>query len=264
MPFICGKCANIFEREAHLHRHMNRKTPCYKDLSCQRCGKEFNLFGDLKRHLNRKMPCDDNRYLKELDLKIKDKELKIEETKLKQREVDLKIVKASHTHIAGRDINNIENNIENQHNHITINNYHHEYNKPRQSIEDMVVSNDLIQTIQNFFKNQYNNPEYKENQCIKIKDNRIFALLKTDNGFKELGYAEIKPHIKQHIKSQVDDILQEHTELSEDIMISFNIPQKDFIDCEKIQTVKKIPSYVNNERNNGIVKSQLKLALHEN
>jgi hypothetical protein len=248
----CKNCTKGFEREDHLIRHMNRKTHCYNELACQRCFKSFTKISDLKRHIGKKIPCYDKKG--EMIL-----ELKIEETKLKQKEIDLKIVKASQPQTAGRDINNT--NIETQ-NNITINNYHHEYNRPRQFIEDMIVSNDLIQTIQNLFKNQYNNSKYKENQCIKIKDNKIFALLKTDDGFKELGYAEIKPHIKQHIKTQVDDILQEHSELSDDDMISFNIAQKDFIERGKIQTVKKIPSYVNNERNNGIVKSQLKLALY--
>lgn len=103
----------------------------------------------------------------------------------------------------------------------------------------MIVSNDLIQTIQNLFRNQYNNQEYKENQCIQIKNNKVFAYLNTPNGIKELEFAELKPHIKQHIKIHVNDIIQEHSELSEEKIISFNIPQKDYIDGEKIQTVKK-------------------------
>jgi hypothetical protein len=259
--FQCKNCLKYFDRKLYLDRHLNRKILCDRNLSCYRCGKDFNLLGDLKRHLNRQTPCEDNRYIKELELKIKDKELSIEEAKIKQKELDLKIIKATHSQIASRDITNIENQTNNT-NNITINNYNHEYNKNKEIISNMIVSNDLVQTIQNFFKNQYNNKEYKENQCIQIKDNKIFAYLKTSTGFKELGYAEIKPHIKNHIKNQVDDIIQNHEEVTEDNMIIYNIPQRDFIESDKIQTVKKIPAYVNNERNNAIIKSQLKFALN--
>ena len=258
--FRCKKCDKSFDRQEHLTRHINRKTICYEELLCYRCGKDFTKLCNLKQHLNRKNPCEDKRYIKELDLKIKDKELRIEEAKIKQKELELKIINATHSQIAGRDINNnTENHYNNQ---ITINNYNHEYNKNKAIVSDMIVSNDLVQTIQNFFKNQYSNKDYKENQCIQIKDNKIFAYLKTPTGFKELGYAEIKPHIKNHIKNQVDDIIQSHEELTEDNMLIYKIPQRDFIESDKIQTVKKIPAYVNNERNNAIVKSQLKIALN--
>jgi hypothetical protein len=210
----------------------------------------------------RKTICRDNYYSKELDLKI-------EQEKNKGRMLDLKIAAIKQSRINKLCINtNNTNNItttviKNQNNitNITINKYRHEYNKPKSQIDDMIVSNDLIQTIQNLFKNQYNNTSIPENQCIQIKDNKIFACINTPTGLKQLGYAEIKPHIKQHIKSQVDDILQEHKKISDDDIIMYNIQQKDFINDNKIIMIGKIPSYVNNERNNGIVKKQLKIAL---
>lgn len=146
--FSCKKCCKIFDRQDHLIRHNNRKAPCYNELTCYRCGKDFNKLCNLKQHLNRKNPCEDNRYIKELDLKIEHEKRLIEEAKIKQKELDLKIIKASHSQNAGRDINNIENQYNNQ---ITINNYNHEYNKNKNTISNMIVSNDLVQTIQNFF-----------------------------------------------------------------------------------------------------------------
>jgi uncharacterized C2H2 Zn-finger protein len=255
----CKKCNKIFERQEHLIRHNNRLTSCYKDLSCDRCGKNFNMLGDLKRHLNRKIPCDNNKYIKELEYKIEYEKTKQEQEKTKQEELKIKQIMLSKKQTECRDIiNNIENQYNNQ---ITINNYNHEYNKDKNIVSNMIVSDDLVQTIQNFFKNQYNNMEYKENQCIQIKDNKIFAYLKTSTGFKELGYAELKPHIKNHIRSQVNDIIQEHEEITEENMIIYKIPQRNFIASDKIETVKKIPLYVNNERNNAIVKTQLIMAL---
>ena len=41
MAFNCNKCTKIFSRQIDLTRHMNRKTPCYKNLACINCGKTF-------------------------------------------------------------------------------------------------------------------------------------------------------------------------------------------------------------------------------
>ena len=44
-------------------------------------------------------------------------------------------------------------------------------------------------------------------------------------------------------------------------MVMFNIPQRDFIEDDKISILKKVPRYVNNTRNNGVLKKQLKRAI---
>ena len=80
--------------------------------------------------------------------------------------------------------------------------------------------------------------------------------------FVDLSIGNDSPNQNVNTHNQVDDIIQNHEEVTEDNMILYNIPQRDFIESDKIQTVKKIPAYVNNERNNAIVKSQLKIALH--
>lgn len=255
--FRCKKCKKEFCRQVYLDKHLSRKLPCDRNLICNRCGKIFTHKGDLNRHLNKKIPCEDNREIMTLKIQLEHERRLTEEAKVRQEELKIKQLMISKNQTAGRDINN---NITN-HNQITINNYNHEYNKSKNIVSNLIVSNDLVQTIQNFFRNQYNNPDYKENQCIQIKDNKIFAYIKTNTGYKEIGYADLKPHIKTHIRTQVDDIIQNHEELTEDNMIIYNIPQRNYIEDDKIQTVKKIPSYVNNERNNAIVKNQLKMAL---
>ena len=37
MSFNCDKCEKIFQREEHLNRHLNRKIPCDREISCPRC-----------------------------------------------------------------------------------------------------------------------------------------------------------------------------------------------------------------------------------
>ena len=279
MIFKCNECSLIFTRRIDLDRHMNRKVSCSRVLSCGRCGKLFTQISNFDRHMNRRNPCSDIRALRELELKIEQEKTKTEQEKNKGLELELKIeqekteqTKPTHIKNGDGDTIGIQNNIKNQNaenminvEQMMINNYQHEYNKSRSQIEDMIVVDDLVQTIQNFFKNQYNNPEYIENKCIHIERfedvNKVIAYVKTPDGFKKIGYTEIKPHIKNHIRDQVNDIIDRHTKLTDDEMITYSIPQKDFIEENKIKTVKKIPSYVNNERNNKVVKIQLETAL---
>jgi uncharacterized C2H2 Zn-finger protein len=280
MSFKCKKCDYTTDREHDLERHLNRKIPCYRSLSCNRCDKEFTQLSNLTRHVNRINICEDRRDIKELELRIEQERVRVEQErarveqeKNKGKELDIKLELTRNPKMAiaiqNKSIHtNIENQtIGNQFNiNTTINNYHHEYNKTKSQIESMIVANDLVQTLQNFFKNQYNNPDFNENKCLQIDShdgvNKVVAYIKTDDGFKQVGYTEIKPYIKKHIKEQINDIIDNHEKLSEDDMLVYSIPQKDFIEDDKIKTVKKIPRYVNSERNNKTVKTQLEVALN--
>ena len=77
MHFSCEKCDKIFERKEHLERHNTRKLPCNRETLCNRCGKDFNQASDLIRHLNKKYKCQDNRNMKELDLRIEETKLQV-------------------------------------------------------------------------------------------------------------------------------------------------------------------------------------------
>ena len=185
MIFKCNECSLIFTRRIDLDRHMNRKVLCSRVLSCVRCGKLFNQLSHFNRHMNRRNPCSDIRALRELELKIEQEKTKTEQEKNKGLELELKIeqekteqTKTTYIQNGDGDTIGIQNNknAENMINveQMMINNYQHEYNKSRSQIEDMIVVDDLVQTIQNFFKNQYNNPEYIENKCIRFFIERTF------------------------------------------------------------------------------------------
>ena len=252
MTFQCEKCEKIFARELYFIRHTNRKIPCNRNLSCTRCGKNFKSMGNLNQHLNKLNKCDNDKEILMLELQIekektkqKDKELKIEEAKIKQ-------AKLTNNQKAGRDINNINiNNIQNINNYIQIGNRYKKY------VDNIPVPNNIVETIYNLCKDQYNNPDNPENKCILFNKGKLYAL----DDDKLINYNEFKPKLQKHIKDNCDDIIQTNKKLTYDEMVMFNIPQRDFIEDDKISILKKVPRYVNNTRNNGVLKKQLKRAI---
>ena len=55
---ICTKCNTGFKTKQHLFNHLNRKTPCIKEIiKCNNCLKEFNRNEHLINHNNRKKKC---------------------------------------------------------------------------------------------------------------------------------------------------------------------------------------------------------------
>jgi uncharacterized C2H2 Zn-finger protein len=237
MSFNCEKCERVFNRQNHLDKHMNRKIPCDRKLKCPRCFQEFNILGNLKQHVNKKNKCYDRK--NELELQIK-----LEETKNRGKELDLKIAKQPITQIAGRDINNTTNNI----NNFTL------VPMTWSDAYDNTIPGDVIQTLKNYFKYHYNNEEFPDNKCLIIKKGKIYAI-KDD---KLIDFDNLRSEINIHIRRQVDNVLDNYSPLDEETLISYNLLQRNpLLENDKIKTVEKIHPFVLNSRNTGVVKKQM-------
>lgn len=92
--FMCNKCSKVFKTNQHYTTHMNRKTPCVKEIiRCDNCLQEFKTRQILNKHLARKFKCEKVDLRKEID----DLKHQLEISRLKEKM----------THIT----NNITNNI---------------------------------------------------------------------------------------------------------------------------------------------------------
>ena len=219
---------------------------CNAVIKCDRCFKKFTSNSDLVRHMNRRYPCDDNKENLTLLIKLEEAKIKLEEIKLKQAKL---------TQTAGRDINNnnivINNNIQN------INNYIQICNREMDIIENIPVPGNIVETIYNLCKDQYNNSDVPENKCIVFNNGKLYAF----NGEKLINYNEFKPKLQKQLNENCADIIQNNEKLTDNEMITFNIPQRKFMENDKISILKKVPLFVSNIRNNGVLKNQLKRAV---
>jgi hypothetical protein len=249
MNFICCICEKVFNREGHLKRHMNRKTPCYKNLICIRCGKKFTQVSDLNRHINKKFPCDDKRTLLELTVKL-------EEVKLKQKEADIKIEQEktkqatlTYSQTAGRDIINGDN-ITNFNINIYPMNWSQAY--------DNNIEGDLLQTLLKYFVHQYNNPDFPEDQCLSLHKGKVYA----NQDGKLVNFNKLRPQLIKKIKDQVNQVLDNFEPLSNEYRNQHGCNQKpQLLNNKKIQVAKKLHPFVSSVRNTGVVKKQLKYAV---
>lgn len=100
--FKCNKCNKEFKRKDHYNNHMNRKTPCVKEvIKCENCLKIFNKTYDLTNHLNRKFKC------KKVDLEKENAELKhqLEISQVRQQVITQNITIVNNT----INVNNFSN-----------------------------------------------------------------------------------------------------------------------------------------------------------
>jgi uncharacterized C2H2 Zn-finger protein len=281
----CNTCEKKFTRNIDLTRHLNRKTPCYKNLNCYRCGVIFKQKIHLTDHLNRKFPCEDKRVIIDLKIKLEETKLKVEQEKTKgaqektkgeqektkgeqektkgencrikleqERNRGKRLDIQSNRNInqtAGRDINNVFN--------ININNIEnldqHQFTYAEAAIAH---SEDILTLISNIFKHQYNSPDsdLNNNKCLRLSDNKY--LVKTNGLTKKANFTEIRKHILKNYKYLIDTtvgnfIQPENTE----------IIKKNILPEYKIDGYEKSLNFTHNIRNNGILDKTLKEAIPE-
>jgi uncharacterized C2H2 Zn-finger protein len=232
MSFTCEKCGKTFNRELHYIQHTNRKISCNRVLKCERCFKCFSQLSNYKQHMNRIIKCYDERA--ELSLM-----LKIEKEKTKQAKLSKSV--------------NITNNITNTINITTFNIYHPTWSEAY----DMIQSGDGTQTVLNMLKYQYKNPEFPENQCMIMFNGKPY--LKAKEGL--IDYSTSREFINDNIKKQSDGILDRYTPFSDEYMDQHGRTEREALPDEKIKTVENTYQYVTNNRNSGIVKKQLIIAI---
>jgi len=56
---------------------------------------------------------------------------------------------------------------------------------------------------------------------------------------------------------QTDDTINKFEKLDDDDIINYGVTQRDYIDNNKINLVKKVHPYICNKKNNGILKKQI-------
>jgi uncharacterized C2H2 Zn-finger protein len=259
MNFKCHKCEKEFSRGVDLSRHLNRKTPCYKNLNCIRCGKVFTRLNHLNQHLNKKFPCGDKKLMLEL-------ELKLEQEKNKGKELDLKIINASCKKNTTHNINNINTKIENVE-HYIVNQNITIYNidqimmlKPNGAhiANSLITRNNKEDTLHKMIIFQFNNPEHPENKCLIIKDDEIFSKLQNNI----VNFKKVRPHFTKIMKDLCEYIPIDYEQFSEEEMSHNGWAQKKYYikntDCN---TVRSVGKFIDNHRNDGYVNTVIKKSL---
>lgn len=254
MLFTCIKCEKVFNRESFYNRHINRKTACYKNLSCDRCGKIFKLLGDLNRHLlQRKTSCIDKRGLLDLKLKIeieknknKNTVLKIEQEKTKQAHLNIgKVVNYNIQNIFGDQINYI-NNID----ELDATNPSCQWDA-----EQLIESDSVEATLVNLIKYIFNNDDYPKNKCLKNYGGEIYSKLND----VVVKFKNAKMTFNSKIKTIIECINYEYGSFSVDEMYKHGVSQRlSPISDDNINIIKKVERYVSNNRNNSNVENFIK------
>lgn len=263
MSFSCDICNKSFTRQMFLDRHINRKIPCNKDknISCYRCGKSFIHSGNLNQHLNNKNKCTDNRYMREMELKIAEIKLKTAQEKIKLMEVKIKHeeIKCCNKTIngnGGNDINGDHNSMHvgDTHNIINVN---CGINYTIDEVNNMLISGDANASLSNFIKLHFNNDEFPKNKCIKLINNKIFINLNNEM----VNYDFARTHFNDKTLSQIECIVNDFIKYTDEEMDQNGLKQKkDYINKEKMLILEKLKPYIKNTRYKGEVKKAIVVA----
>jgi hypothetical protein len=273
MGVACIKCDRIFTSHVYLTRHINRKIPCDRKLECGRCGKEFTQLSNFNSHINRKNPCAIkekvivNKCL-ELELakeitKQKDKavELAKEITKQKDKEFKQEQEKTKQAKLnKGKTVinnNTIQNIFGDQHTHIH-NIDEIQLVKPPSIwyAEQLIKTNNTLETLKCLIKYQFNNDEYPKNKCLKNHDGEIYS--KMNN--KAVLFNKYKYSLIETIQNCCKYIDYDYGSLSEEEIYAAGLSQRsDYIQKNEIDTLKKVDKFVGNIRNNKLLENAVKL-----
>jgi uncharacterized C2H2 Zn-finger protein len=262
MAFSCDMCDKTFNRLVDFNRHINRKIPCNKDTSCYRCGKSFTHSGNLNRHLNNKTKCTDNRYMREMDLKIAEVTLKSDTIKLKTAEINLKCeeIKSGSSTITS---NNSNNCINGDHNSMHVGDTHNVIhvncgiNYTIDEVNNMLISGDTNASLSNFIKLHFNNDEFPENKCVKLVNNKIFINLNDEM----ISYDFARTHFNDKALRQIECIVNDFIKYTDEEMDQNGLVQKkDYISKEKMLILEKLDPYIKNNRYKGEVKKAIVVA----
>ena len=266
MTFDCTKCSKSFPRQIDLTRHYVRKIPCDRKIQCPKCLKTFPSINHLKTHENKIKPCYDKKAELELELKIEEAKikteeikLKIEEAKIKSKETDVKIEEAKIKQLELKQAKKKpEVNIENSfNNNITINNINEFQicSMTKEETIENITENDVINTLRNYIKFQYNNNKFPKNKCLIIKNGKIYA--KGLN--KILDFDKACPYINENLKKQILDTMNCFYKIPDEILDQNGWRQKKwYMNEEKEKTVDSLEPFINNKRNNGAYKKIIK------
>lgn len=290
----CEKCKSLFKRESHLTRHLNRKTPCYKDLTCKRCFKVFNQTCNYKRHVNRKTKCVDQRdkelvivdkklelLTKEIELsKIQSqirkddltKEIELSKIQAQIRKDDLKIIESK------RDILKLEarGQKDKESTAGTTHIYGNQVNifnidvktiinlMPHEMIKTEVIENytsDTLTLIGNLLSHQYNSidSELVNNKCIKsIRNSKNNYYVKTALGTKKMNFSEIRTTVIENYRKLVDAAVGKYYPTERRLT-----EMHEYISKEILLKYEDSIKFAHNTRNTGLLNKQLYQAVEE-
>ena len=250
--YKCEKCEKTFNRELHYIQHLNRKTPCFKELKCERCFKGFTKMSNYKRHINRKILCENKREELLLLLEIEKEKTKQQQMKIRCKELDIKQAKLTQPQIANGDINNITFNI-NIANIESLESHGMTINEARENF-----SYDMMKLVTNIFKHQYNpkDGELKNNKCIKMASSSKF-IVKTEDQTKEVKFIDIRNIILKNFRQLIEN--------TEDRFYPTDYKIEKKIDClteEIMEIYRNSIEFTHNLRNNGLVNKALTKAVN--
>jgi hypothetical protein len=235
----CVKCGKTYNREIDLCRHMNRKIPCNRKLSCDLCFKNFTRLGDLKRHMNKKRPCVNSDDLKVVLANLEIVKLKV---MLELRHADIILEQEKTKQVEAKKITNITN-----------------------------ITGDQINTIINFDQVQLIKPvcQYDAQLLIKTNDHEhtltlmILSLFGGDVKYFEIDnkkiYIKINNEIVEfrHGRLKFNTLIKELCEFirfnyekySDEEMYKYAVSQRsEYIPNDEINTVNRVSNFVGDHR----------------
>ena len=154
-------------------------------------------------------------------------------------------------------MNIFNNSNNNSNNNITINNINEFQicSMTKEETIENITENDVINTLRNYIKFQYNNNKFPKNKCIIIKNGKIYA--KGLN--KILDFDKIRPYINENLKKQILDTMNCFYKIPDEILDQNGWHQKKwYMNEEKEKTVDSLEPFINNKRNNGAYKKIIK------
>jgi hypothetical protein len=268
MSVICIKCNRVFTSDIYLTRHNKRKIPCDRKVVCDRCGKEFTQLSHLNSHINRKNPCtikekiivktsyNELEIAKEVTKQTNNKlEIAKEVTKQKNKEFkqEQERTKQARLNKGKTTINNnsIQNIFGDQHNHI-YNIDEIELIKPPSVwyAEQLIKTNNTLDTLKNLIKYQFDNDDYPKNKCLKNHDGTIYS--KMNN--KAVLFNKFKYSLVNTIQKCCKYIDSDYGPLTEEELYSEGLTQRvNYVQKNEIITIKNVDKFVCNNRNNKIL-----------
>jgi len=237
MSFTCDKCGKICDREIDLERHMNRKIPCNREISCILCLKKFTKSYDLRRHLNKKTPCVTNDAVR-VSLAI----LEVERLKLliELRNQDIIIEKERTKQVESNKVTNITNIAGNQINIINFDQAQLVKPTCQYDAQLLIKNKDHEQTLRLMILSLFGDEKYFE-----IDNKKIY--IKINNEIVEFKHGRLK--FNTLIKDLCEFIRFNYEKYSDEEMYKYAVSQRsEYIPDEEINTVKRVSNFVGDHR----------------
>lgn len=213
-----------------------------KEYTCVKCSKIFNRKSTYDNHINRKTPCDMTHSTKELAEKVKELEyqLRLEREKVEKKDLEIMILKKDMqimdlenkgSTIGNNNLNNINShNINTTNNNNSTNNTNNTTNNTLNMINnfgkentDFITSAEIGRCLLNglngnadLFELIHYNPEYPENNNVKMKKNSNTVLAFNDGKWVQSNKTDIA---KFHL-TKATDLYSDHLSKKADSIVN--------------------------------------------